>query len=301
MKRIVPAFISLLGTVVVIELALRLLNYPYIGCKSLQSADEYRTGQFDPVVGWRYIPSRATAFGGKTYTFNAEGYRTDSIEDSTDFSKPRILIVGSSFLFGHELDFKETFGYKLATRLGNRYEVINDAVQGYGLDQTYLQLVTLMPRYSPTAVIVDIHEDQDYRNVNRDRRALFPCMQFAGTKPTFAVSNGKLTQTHSPERFETYDTPRLRLLWRRAEEKLRQQKTDVVLAQTIYREMKRYVEDQGAKLLTINYLLPIRDYEEDALFVDYGNEFTLDGVHPNDKATTRMVEEFMEKLGDELN
>ncbi len=296
---------SVVLSLAVFEEGLRLLNYPYIGCKELDEVAEYQIGQFDPVLGWSYKPSYSVRhWDNKTYSFSVEGYRALSTEDHSDSAKPTILIVGDSFMFGHGLDFEETFGYKLEEALSHSYNVLNFAVQGYGLDQTYLHLRRLMDVYAPLYVIVDIHEDQDYRNINRDRRAFFPCSRLTGTKPVFSLKNGALVQTHAPERFESYDSPRLRLVLRRVGEVLNQRSSGkTALSQKIYEEMRRYVASRGAKLFEINYQLAIRDYQIDpntssasAIVVDYGNEYLVDGVHPNGLATTRMVKEFLERF-----
>lgn len=291
------------------EGVLRLLDYPYIGCTGIDDVAEYQIGQFDPDLGWSYLPSHSVDFWDtKTYTFSREGFRAKTTTETSDRSKPTILIVGDSFLFGHGLNMEETFGYKLDARLLHRFNVLNFAVQGYGLDQVYLRLQQLVPAYAPVFVVVDIHEDQDYRNVNRDRRSLFPCSRLTGTKPMFTVKNNRLVQMYRPERFETYDNPRLRLLVRRAADVLRQRADGKIeLSRSIYTAMKRYVEERGASLFEIHYDLAIRDYQTDtrsssvsAIVADYGKEFVVDGVHPNDAATTRMVEDFLATFGAQI-
>lgn len=305
-KRFLLGIFIFLCSVGVFELLLRLINYPYIGCREMDEVAEYQIGRFDPVLGWSYAPSRSVHhWDNKTYTFSKEGYRAQTVADEPDYNKPFILIVGDSFLFGHGLDFEETFGYKLAARLHDTYNVLNFAVQGYGLDQVYLRLQQLVPKYNPRYVIVDIHEDQDYRNVNRDRRAFFPCSKLTGTKPVFSLVNNQLVLLYPPERFETYDEPRLRLLARRAGEVMSQRSAAKdVLSKRIYQDMKQYVKAHNAKLFDINYELAVRDYQTDAttasssaIVVDYGKGYSVDDVHPNGTATARMVDDFMNAFG----
>lgn len=304
-KQIILFILTVACSLAAIEIGLRVLAYPYIGCKEIDDTSEYQIGQYDSLLGWSYTPSRSVVFWDKkTYTFSKEGYRTNTVDNAADFSKPRILIVGDSFLFGHGLDFEETFGAKLKAGLGDRFEVLNFAVQGYGLDQAYLRLQQLMPIYKPAVVIVDIHEDQDYRNSNRDRRFFFPCSRITGTKPLFTIKNGKLVLAHMPEQYETYDNPRIRLVLRRFEDAIRQRSHGkIALSERIYREMKQYVEGQGAMLLEINYELAIRDYQIDprtssasAIVVDYGKDYLVDDVHPNASGTARMVDEFLQRF-----
>ncbi len=305
-KRFLLGFVIFLCSVGTFEVLLRLLNYPYIGCRKMDEVAEYQIGRYDPQLGWSYAPSRSVNhWDNKTYTFSKEGYRAQSVADEPDYKKPFILIVGDSFLFGHGLDFDETFGHKLAVQLHDTYNVLNFAVQGYGLDQVYLRLQQLIPKYNPRYVIVDIHEDQDYRNVNRDRRAFFPCSKLTGTKPVFSLVNNQLVLMHPPERFETYDEPRLRLLVRRVGEVMSQKSNAKdALSKRIYQEMKQYVTAHHAELFEINYQMAVRDYQTDgktasssAIVVDYGKEYAVDGVHPNGNATTRMVKDFMNAFG----
>lgn len=298
---IIGIFFGLLLT----EMLLQLSGYPYMGCMRVEDISEYRIGRFDPTLGWTYsAPHSTTLDEHVTYAFNKEGYRTQDIYRVTDFSKPRILIVGDSFLFGDGLNFEDTFGAHLERLLGHKYEVLNFAVQGYGLDQAYLRLRQLMPIYKPEFVIVDIHEDQDYRNANRDRRALFSCSRFSGTKPVFSIRNNQLTQIYAPERFETYDVPKLRLVWRRFEDAMRQKYTNkIALSESLYGAMKRFATEQNATLIEINYLLPLRQYQTElvsspsAIVADYGSMYLQeDGVHPNALATERMALEIFQKF-----
>lgn len=120
--------------------------------------------------------------------------------------KQKVIIIGDSFLFGDALPYEETFGHKLQVVLGEEYEVLNFAVQGYGLDQIYLFLSQLLERYSPAYMVVDHIEDHDYRNVNRDRRRYFPCSRFLGSKPVFRIRDNTLELVYTPEPFSRYDT-----------------------------------------------------------------------------------------------
>lgn len=196
-----------------LEAGLKLLNYPYVGCESVDSVSECRSGQFDSELGWSYKKYNSTIGEGVEYIINNEGYRTDNVDNKTDFSKPIILVVGNSVIFGHGINFKDTFGYKLQNKLENKFQVINMAVQGYGLDQVYLKLRQVMKKYKPKYVIMDFIDDYDNRNVNRDRRSLYPCNKFSGTKPLFSNKNNELVLKYIPVKYEEYDFPRIRLVW----------------------------------------------------------------------------------------
>jgi hypothetical protein len=292
------------------EIGLRVLNYPYIGCRKIIGVTESKTGMFDPVLGWRYMPSKSTVVDGVTYTFNRERYRVGDIQDETDPSKPIIMIVGDSTLFGDGLDFPDTFGYKLEQATKGRYQVLNFSVQGYGLDQIYLHLKQLVPMYKPKYVILDLIEDQDYRDAITDRRLLFPCFTTSGTKPLFSlVAHNTLVQIRTPETFQIYDTPRLRLVWRRMEDAFREDYSDKqALSKVLYQHIRQYLGQQQTKLLQVNYQLDERSYQLDTLHPDdspmvasYSADYTFpDGFHPNAKGMTRLVEDFLAKFASQI-
>lgn len=288
------------------EIGLRILNYPYIGCKAITGVTEAKSGRYDPVLGWLYIPASSTTIHGITYTFNAEGYRTEHTSDRTDFSKPIMLLVGDSTLFGDGLNFTDTFSYQLQKRLADRYTVLNFSVQGYGLDQIYLRLQEVMRLYHPQYVIMDVIEDQDYRDSVSDRRYFFPCNVTSGTKPLFVQNaEGKPVQIVRPATLAAYDTPRLRLVWRRLLDSIRFETEDkVALSGALYTAIKTFVESHRAVFLPVNYQLSPRWYETDAtlpngepLSASYSAELTRDGFHPTAAGMSRLVDDFVTYYG----
>lgn len=67
----------------VVEATLRLFQYPYMGCTDIDVVSEYQLGQYDSVLGWSYMrPHTTTLWDTKTYTFNADGYRAQTISDT---------------------------------------------------------------------------------------------------------------------------------------------------------------------------------------------------------------------------
>lgn len=303
-KKVSLFFLASLFGLVLIEILLRGLNYPYLGCKDVIDFSEFSMGQFDSELGWSY-KRHFTGFGadGIVYIFNDEGYRTDNQNTKTDFSKPIILIVGNSAIFGDGVNYVETFGYKLQNRLNNKYEVINMAVQGYGLDQAYLRLKQIIAVYKPKYVILDFIEDYDNRNINRDRRSFTACVRASGSKPLFWIQDKKLFLKYKPEKLASYDSPRIRLVERKFMDVLNQGRSDKKeLTKLLYMEMEKYVKDNNSKLLTINYWADIRDFQKDGndlgiAFFPKKEGFYLpppDGFHPNEKGTSGMVEAFLD-------
>lgn len=296
---------SLIVSLFILELILRYVHYPQYGCERIEDVSENSIARFDPILGWRYKPSLSTK--GEydiVYTFSQEGYRTEDIDIKTNFDKPRILIVGDSFLFGHGIPFTETFGFKLDKRLNHEYEVLNFAVQAYGTDQIFISLQELLPQYTPSIVIMDIGNEQYLRNTSRDRREFIKCARFLGTKPLYRLVNDKLTLISKPELYASYDNPRLLLLIRKALEKplpLRLEEGKKI-TNVLLRDIKNYVEANGAQL----YLINVADNTSPAVETNIlgatinfeeatGSGFYISESdhHPNAAGIDFMLEQFM--------
>lgn len=320
MKKLIKkvVVVSLLGAVLsslLIEVVLRALHYPRGDCAKLTELGENSVAQYDPELGWVYTPGKsAPADYGITYTFSSEGYRSDRLDKKTDFSKPRIVIVGDSLLFGHALPFKETFGYKLQMKLRDRYEVLNFAVQAYGTDQMYLTLKRVLPTYRPQFVITDYAPDHPVRNVNRDRRDFYPCARVIGTKPVFGVRNEKLVLLHKPLLYREYDTPRTLLAIRRILEgnlTSRTEKYGDTVTRALLEEMNRIVKNYNAKLYRLDFGAqpPLMDNATGDFSQILGVTIDLEASgsnhliisntdhHPNASGTSVMVDTFITEYG----
>ncbi len=74
-----------------------------------------------------------------------------------------VIVLGDSFVFGNYVDSRHTVPAYLQDGLNNRGDklnVINAGVPGFGIDQEYVQLVkNLLPRVSPKVVLWIIHEN----------------------------------------------------------------------------------------------------------------------------------------------
>lgn len=286
------------------EFILRLLNYPQIGCSIISDVAENSYARFDPTLGWSYKPHISTHGDYEAlYTFNREGYRSNSLESTTDFSKPRILIIGDSFLFGHGLEFGETFGSKLAKALQNRYEVINFAVQAYGTDQMYLLLTKIFDIYQPQAVIMDFEQEHRARNISRDRREFYPCAQFIGTKTLFTEVKGELQLQSNALLYKDYDNPRLLLLVRKTFEKSLKQRVDAegkLITKLLINTIGSYVSEKGSRLYVINIETGEKFWDQNisTVTIDLDQEkyyISSTDHHPNSLGVSMMIEQFLKK------
>lgn len=303
-SKLLLSLVSIIYSLLAAEIVLRSINYPQLGCSKISDVSEMKLASFDKDLGWSYIPFGSTEgdYGGY-YTFNKEGYRVENADNSTDFSKPIILIIGDSMLFGHGLDFKDTFGYKLKEKLQNEYEVINFAVQAYGTDQMYLMLQRVFPIYKPKIVIMDFVTEHILRNVSRDRREFYKCSRFIGTKPTFSLTNDELKLAYSPQPYKLYDNPRGLLLVRRVIDgglTRRAERYGKEITGKLIESIRAYVEKKGAKLYVLNLdnSEQIPEASSNVLGIttaEYGERYHLSptDTHPNSLGTTLMVDRFM--------
>ena len=299
------------------EVLLRIINYPLQDCKEIYTVTEAGFAQFDAELGWSYIPNRTTVGDyGEKYILNKEGYRAASEVYKTDFTKPIILIVGDSMLFGHGLNFEDTFGYKLKKALNVKFEVVNFAVQAYGTDQVYIMLKRVFPKYRPQVIIMNTYAEQVSRNVNRDRREFttLKCSKITGTKPRFTLRNGILTLADKPQRFSDYDNPRLLLLIKKfVDGKLesRSQKSGLEITGALIDEIELYTRQNNAQLYIVNADNSDQNLTEDKNFKVLGfstyedeknkSKYQISGTdaHPNSLGTTMMVESFMRQFANE--
>ncbi len=95
--------------------------------------------------------TRIRTFGGHItdVSINDEGFRGPAWPDSAEPSRPRILLVGDSQVFGLHAQFDETF----AGLLGADAEVLDAAVPTYGPAEHVMLIERLAPRWHPTHVV----------------------------------------------------------------------------------------------------------------------------------------------------
>ncbi len=128
----------------------------------------------DPELGYRMAPS----FEGRMVRLEQydEVFRTNSLglRDAEvgprDGLTRRILVIGDSFVFGLGVGQDEPFPRLLERRLragGERVEVVNAGVVGYGLEQYDTWLGRLLPRLEPDVVLVSVYAGNDLGSYER--------------------------------------------------------------------------------------------------------------------------------------
>jgi hypothetical protein len=113
-----------------------------------------RLGQPHPRYGWIFRPLTAPSvrLRGREFhlAFDEEGSRIGGAP--ADPALPSLIVAGESVAMGHGLDWEETFAAIAARELG--VQPVNLAVNGYGVDQAWLRLTDLLPRYTDVRAVV---------------------------------------------------------------------------------------------------------------------------------------------------
>lgn len=114
-------------------------------------------------LGWFPTPGFSGQLkGSNVYTthHNSDGFRDREHGKKT---KPRILFVGDSFVYGYDVNEGERFTDLVASQLPD-WEVLNIGVSGYGPPQEFLLLQQYMELYQPDAVFQLLEYSTDGAN-----------------------------------------------------------------------------------------------------------------------------------------
>jgi hypothetical protein len=242
---------------VVAEIGMRILGLPF---REARVTSEMALAQFDPELGWSYLPNRTVLqrFGSEqrevVMHFNERGSRVREPGVRFDAEAPTALFVGCSITMGHGVSYEESMEGQLEAMPGFPLQVVNLGVQAYGTDQALLMLRREMKKFNTRVVVytyLDLHVE---RNENDDRRLIIPSARFLGTKPLFDLArDGTLYLSRKPERFAAMTDLRvraaLRLFYSRWGPPPR-----VELTRALIRDMKQFVESNGAKLLVVRWV-----------------------------------------------
>jgi lysophospholipase L1-like esterase len=149
--------------------------------------------RYDPVLGWSGIPGAK----GWDYTgnnpiyveYNSLGFR--DIEHDMRSTKPAIVFLGASYVWGFDMQTDEMFVNLLRGKL-SEYEVFNLSHICYGLDQDLLALENWQNNYNrqiELVILVFTSEDVGRNN------STIECEK---GKPKFEIVNGELVLTGVP-------------------------------------------------------------------------------------------------------
>ena len=117
--------------------------------------------QIDEVLIYKHRPNFKGLWETKEFTevieLKSKGYRNP--ENSPD--KKKVLFLGDSMVFGHGVNFEKTFAHLVSENIKD-HELINSAVKGYGLDQSYMLFDKLLKEENVSKIYVGIHLNDVY-------------------------------------------------------------------------------------------------------------------------------------------
>lgn len=154
--------LGVVGALAVGEVALRLLRPP---------SDDF--WQPHPVLGQAHRPGKSGVHRRSCYaapvTINAWGFRGPEWTAASPPGISRIVVLGDSTTEAFQVPFAATFTRLLEQQLnqeahGQRYEVLNLGVSGYGTGQNYLNLVHHGFRFEPKLVLLEFSVVTDVRD-----------------------------------------------------------------------------------------------------------------------------------------
>ena len=193
-KKILCAFSVFILFLVALEFILKVINshYNLLEPKPLYNYSQDSLAMFteyDPLLGWKNKPNSKGFFtmpDSKSYVeINSYGCRNREYP-LKKYSKKRIIAYGDSYTWGYGINNNEIFTEILEKKLnGDKIEIINFGVPGYGTDQEYLSFKKYGIQWKPDIVIVMLHT----RDIEVDNICDF---EHGVYKPLFAVDGNSL-------------------------------------------------------------------------------------------------------------
>ncbi len=139
-KALVLGLISALAALAALEVAVRVLR--------LDASPEDAL-RWHPRFGWTLNPANQARDG-----VDDLGFRHPPVPIAKPAGVRRLVILGDSFAQGTAYPYRATFAGLLGEWLGERWQVINLGVSGWGTAQEYLALRDLGMAYEPDAVVL---------------------------------------------------------------------------------------------------------------------------------------------------
>lgn len=150
LRRSGTSVLILLATLLALEGLLRVVNLKILRDSTTEQSLSY---QYDPELGWAPVPhSSALITNARTFHAHNNSLGLRDIEFVRD-SRPTMLFIGDSFVWGLDAEADERFTDLLRRRIPD-YNIVNAGVSGYGNDQEYLLLQRLWPKIEPKVVVL---------------------------------------------------------------------------------------------------------------------------------------------------
>jgi len=124
---------------------------------------------YDPELGWAPIPGAAfedDKMRPHHVVHNSLGLRDVEFVRG---SKPTILVLGDSLVYGTNVQAEERFTDLLRRQLPE-FSIVNAGIPGYGTDQEYLLMRRLWNEIAPKVVVLTVCLENDRRDNTRNIR-----------------------------------------------------------------------------------------------------------------------------------
>jgi hypothetical protein len=139
-----------LVTLAFLEIVLRVADFRMLREGGTERSLSYR---HDAELGWAPIPnSSSVVTEARTIHAQHNSLGLRDVEFGSD-TRPAILFLGDSFVWGLDAEAPERFTDLLRARISS-HQIINAGVSGYGTDQEYLLLQRLWPKLKPAVVVL---------------------------------------------------------------------------------------------------------------------------------------------------
>jgi len=188
------ALISVLFSLVLLEVALHVVGYP----RTKTSHQRFYV-EHDAQRGWRNVPNADGWFSTDEYDvhlqYNARGIRGPEVPYEKPAGTFRVVILGDSFIEGYSVNREDRVAEQLEKLLteqdrSRKYEVIALGTAGYSTDQELIWLEAEGIRYQPDVVVTMFYMNDVWFNGQSK--------YWRGEKPAFVLQNGELTLTNVP-------------------------------------------------------------------------------------------------------
>ena len=165
MRRAALLVLSLAVSLLILEGILRIGFADRFAVRSDERSLSY---DYDPELGWLPEPgSERVIQGSRSFTarHNSRGFRD---REPGPKQKPRLLVLGDSYVWGFDVEAEERFTERLQERMPG-WEVLNLGVSGYGTDQALLLLQREIGFYQPDVVFLVFTEQNDREDNTHSR------------------------------------------------------------------------------------------------------------------------------------
>jgi len=137
--------------------------------------------EFHPTRGWTGKKNLSKWYYGYFYSTNSFGFRGDSLPDPL---LDNIMLLGSSQIYGEEVDDRFVISEVLSNRINN-HNFLNFGVGGYGLDQMYVTFMEEFEKWNPKHVVFSVVADDLIRMNFNYRDAAKPFFEIGNDKKNF--------------------------------------------------------------------------------------------------------------------